>query len=137
VAAQDAPPAANPPPDRQDDRAADGAAPAPDAAPKAARLPARARGAAKAAATLTVTLTHVRGDWTVAAHQGTRVLAKPTPVRPGDALRMVAQLDLPGVRDAVEQIVAGARAEAEREVERLRAELVEIEARLAELPQAP
>jgi vacuolar-type H+-ATPase subunit E/Vma4 len=46
---------------------------------------------------------------------------------------MVALLDVPGVHEAVEHIVAAERAEAERAAERLRAELAGIEARLAEL----
>ena len=46
---------------------------------------------------------------------------------------MVGMLDVPGVQEAVEEIVAAARAQAEAQAERLRAELAEIEARLAEL----
>jgi hypothetical protein len=42
-------------------------------------------------------------------------------------------LDVPGVQEAVEQIVSAERAEAQSQAERLRAELAEIEARLAEL----
>ncbi len=40
------------------------------------------------------------------------------------------------VHEAVEEIVSAARAEAESQAERLRAELAEIEARLAELREA-
>jgi hypothetical protein len=97
------------------------------------RRPAKGRPAAA----LTVTLSYAGGDWTVVAHQGARVLAKPTAIRPGEALRMLGLLDLPGLAEAVEEIVSTARAEAEREAERLRAELAEIEARLAELPGTP
>ena len=46
---------------------------------------------------------------------------------------MVALVDVPGVQEAVEQILATERAEAEQQAEKLRAELAEIEARLAEL----
>jgi hypothetical protein len=103
-----------------------------------ARKPAAARRVAKgrSPAALTVTLSYADGDWTVAAHQGARVLARPTAIRPGEALRMVGLLDVPGVAEAVEEIVTTARAEAEQAAERLRAELAEIEARLAELPGA-
>ncbi|MFG2062045.1 hypothetical protein ACGFIK_11565 [Micromonospora sp. NPDC048871] len=85
---------------------------------------------------LTVTLAYAEGEWTVAAQQGGKVLAKPYVVKPAEALRMVALVDVPGVHEAVEQILAAERAEAEQQAEKLRAELAEIEARLAELREA-
>ncbi|SHN43989.1 hypothetical protein [Cryptosporangium aurantiacum] len=100
------------------------------AAPKS--RPAR-KAAAKRAPDLTVTLGHHDGQWTVSAARGARVLIKPTPVRAADALRMVGQLDSPAVAEAVEEIVAAARAEAEEQAERLRRELAEVEAALADL----
>jgi len=98
------------------------------------------RRAAKAAkpkppAGLTVTLAYTDGEWTVAATQGAKALAKPYVVRPAEALKMVALVDVPGVHEAVEQILAAERAEAQRQAEKLRAELAEVEARLAELPE--
>ncbi|MDM4719157.1 hypothetical protein QTQ03_05930 [Micromonospora sp. WMMA1363] len=93
-------------------------------------------GKPKVPAGLTVTLAYVEGEWTVAAQQGAKVLAKPYVVRPAEALRMVALVDVPGVHEAVEQILAAERAEAERQAEKLRAELAEVEARLAELREA-
>jgi hypothetical protein len=105
------------------------AAPAPR---KAAARPARA----KPAATLTVTLAYGEGEWTVAASQGAKSLAKPYVIRPAEALRMVSLVDVPGVQEAVEQIMSAERAEAEQQAQRLRAELAEIEARLAELGEA-
>lgn len=100
-----------------------------------------ARRAVKAAkpkgpAGLTVTLAYADGEWTVAAQQGSKSLAKPYVVKPAEALRMVALVDVPGVHEAVEQIMAAERAEAEQQAEKLRAELAEIEARLAELREA-
>ncbi|MEV6693763.1 hypothetical protein AB0M35_20055 [Micromonospora sp. NPDC051196] len=100
-----------------------------------------ARRAVKAAkpkgpAGLTVTLAYAEGEWTVAAQQGAKALAKPYVVKPAEALRMVALVDVPGVHEAVEQILAAERSEAERQAEKLRAELAEIEARLAELREA-
>lgn len=100
-----------------------------------------ARRAVKAAkpkspAGLTVTLAYAEGEWTVAAQQGAKALAKPYVVKPAEALRMVALVDVPGVQEAVEQILAAERAEAEQQAEKLRAELAEIEARLAELREA-
>jgi hypothetical protein len=121
-----------------DPGSARGASPATTTQPTAGEAAAepRARRRPRAPAALTITLSYGDGQWTVAAHQGARVLAKPAPIRAGDALRMVALLDAPAVREAVEQIVAAARAEAEREADRLRAELAAVEARLADLPAA-
>jgi hypothetical protein len=113
------PPAAAAPP------AEEPAAPAPRKATKQAR--------AKAPAGLTVTLAYTEGEWTVAAQQGSRALAKPYVIKPTDALKMVALLDVAGVQEAVEAIVASERAHAQHHAERLRAELAEIEAKLAEL----
>ena len=98
------------------------------AAPRAAKV--------KPAPALTVTLAYGEGEWTVAAAQGTKVLAKPYVVRPAEALRMVSLVDVPGVQEAVEQILSAERAEAEQQAQRLRAELAEVEARLAELGEA-
>ena len=96
---------------------------------KRAAKPARPKGPAG----LTVTLAYTDGEWTVAAAQGTKSLAKPYTIRPAEALKMVALVDVPGVHEAVEQIMASERAEAESQALKLRAELAEIEARLAEL----
>ncbi|WP_229401729.1 hypothetical protein [Micromonospora okii] len=90
----------------------------------------------KGPAGLTVTLAYAEGEWTVAAQQGTKVLAKPYVVKPAEALKMVALVDVAGVQEAVEQILSSERAEAEQQAEKLRAELAEIEARLAELREA-
>jgi len=119
---------------------------APEAAAPAARKAAEAAPAArkaagrptkvKAPAGLTVTLAYAEGEWTVAANQGAKALAKPYVIRPTEALRMVSLVDVPGVQEAVEQIMSVERAEAEQQAQRLRAELAEIEARLAELRDA-
>lgn len=90
----------------------------------------------KVPAGLTVTLAYADGEWTVAAAQGTKALAKPYVIKPAEALKMVALIDVPGVQEAVEQIMSVERAEAEHQAEKLRAELAEIEARLAELRDA-
>jgi hypothetical protein len=117
--------------------AANGAGPAPAAVeqPVAAK-PARRQGKParpRSGPALTVTLTYADGDWMVGATQGSKALAKPYVIRPAEALKMVSMLDVPGVHEAVEQIVSAERAEAQAQAERLRAELAEIEARLAEL----
>lgn len=112
-----------------------------DASARAAESVKPARRAAKAAkakgpAGLTVTLAYAEGEWTVAAQQGAKVLARPYVVKPAEALQMVGLVDVSGVQEAVEQILAAERAEAEQQAEKLRSELAEVEARLAELRQA-
>jgi len=111
------------------------AEPTPAAAPEAAPAKPAARKAAKPKppAALTVTLAYSDGEWTVAAQQGAKALARPYVIKPTEALKMVGMLDVPGVHEAVEEIVAAARSRAEAEAGRLRAELAEVEARLAEL----
>jgi len=106
--------------------------PPPPPPPRKAARPVKA----KPAPALTVTLAYGEGEWTVAASQGSKVLAKPYVVRPAEALRMVSLVDVPGVQEAVEHILAAERAEAEQQAQRLRAELAEVEARLAELGEA-
>jgi hypothetical protein len=90
----------------------------------------------KPPATLVVTLAYADREWTVAATQGTKALAKPYVIKPTEALRMVALVDVPGVHEAVEAIIAAERAEAEGRAVRLREELAELESRLAELAQS-
>jgi hypothetical protein len=80
-----------------------------------------------------VTLAYADGEWTVAANQGSKSLAKPYLIKPSEALKMVALLDVAGVQEAVEQIVSAERSDAEQQAQRLRAELAEIEAKLADL----
>jgi hypothetical protein len=121
-----------PPPRREEKPVTDPAPPPPPPAQRKAARPAKA----KPAPALTVTLAYGEGEWTVAASQGSRVLAKPYVVRPAEALRMVSLVDVPGVQEAVEHILAAERAEAEQQAQRLRAELAEVEARLAELGEA-
>jgi hypothetical protein len=101
------------------------AAPAPRKAGRAARP--------KPPAALTVTLAYTEGEWTVSATQGAKSLAKPYVIKPAEALKMVGLLDVPGVQEAVEHIVTAERAAAQEQALRLRNQLAEVEARLAEL----
>jgi len=115
--------------------------PAEPATPAASPVPAPRKAPAKAAKPkpppgLTVTLAYTDGEWTIAANQGSKALAKPYVVKPSEAMKIVQLVDVPGVQEAVEQIVSVERAEVEQQAERLRAELAEIEARLAELRDA-
>ncbi len=109
----------------------DGSEPVPAAKPRKAAKQARP----KSPAALTVTLSYADGEWTVAATQGSKSLAKPYLIKPAEALKMVALLDVAGVQEAVEQIVAAERSEVEQQAQRLRAELAEVEAKLAELTE--
>jgi hypothetical protein len=101
-------------------------------APRKAARPVKA----KPSPSLTVTLAYGDGEWTVGANQGAKALARPYVIRPAEALKMVSLIDVPGVQEAVEQIVAAERAEAEQQAQRLREQLAEVEARLAELGEA-
>src|SRR5579859_423342 len=104
------------------------------AAPPARSAPARKAGRpakVKPPAALTVTLSYAEGEWTVGATQGTKALAKPYVIKPGEALKMVALLDVPGVQEAVEQILSAERAVAQEQAQRLRTQLAELEAKLA------
>lgn len=112
--------------------------PAPDEAADDGGASAKPRKVAKQArqkppAALVVTLSYADGEWMVAANQGTRTLAKPYLVKASEALKMMALLDVPGVQEAVEQIVSVERSEAEQHAQQLRAQLAEVEAKLAEL----
>ncbi|GAA0451038.1 hypothetical protein Aca07nite_55400 [Actinoplanes capillaceus] len=102
------------------------------AAPRKVARPAKV----KPSPGLTVTLAYGEGEWTVAANQGAKALARPYVIKPAEALKMVSLIDVPGVQEAVEQILSAERAEAQQQAERLRAELAEVEARLAELGEA-
>jgi hypothetical protein len=124
------------PPQRQEPTVTTDITPTPiDDAPKAARKATAPRQPkVKPLPTLTVTLAYLDGEWSVAAQQGSRALARPYVIKAAEALKMVALLDVPGVHEAVEQIVSAARAQTQALVARLRAELAEIEAKLADLP---
>jgi hypothetical protein len=108
-------------------------APGGSAGSGSAAKPARKATRPKGPAGLTVTLAYGDGEWTLAAQQGSKALAKPYAIKPAEALKIVSLVDVPGVHEAVEQIMAAERAQAESQAEKLRAELADIEARLAEL----
>jgi hypothetical protein len=118
------------------------APPAPEKAPEpakaatavpAAKPAARKSSVVKRSPELTITLSCEDGHWTVQAHKGAKALVKSTPVRASEALKMVSLLDAPPVQAVVEEIVEAARVDAEQQAERLRRELAEVEAALADL----
>lgn len=108
-----------------------------DGSAEAAAAPAPKKRAAKAksAPELTVTLAWKDDEWSVSAAKGTKVIAKPVPVKASMAVSMVQSLDSPAVAAVVEDIVEQQRHQVEQTAERLRAELAAAEARLAELAQ--
>lgn len=99
-----------------------------------ARRAARPAVKGKPAPGVSITVSCVEGEWSVSAVQGSRTVAKPCAIRAAEALRVVELLDVPALSEAVESIVAAERARVQERAERLRAELAEVEARLAELP---
>lgn len=107
-------------------------APEPASDAKPVRKPAKAK--VKPLPSLTVTVAYTDGEWTVAAQQGAKSLARPYVIKAAEALALVGMLDVPGVQEAVEQIVDAERTQTLAQAERLRAELAEIEARLADYP---
>jgi hypothetical protein len=113
--------------------AAEPSAPKPAAVPAA--RPAARRSVVKRSPELTITLSCEEGHWSVQAHKGAKALVKATPVRASEALKMVSLLDAPPVQAVVEDIVEAARVDAEQQAERLRRELAEVEAALADLRQ--
>lgn len=133
------PPGTNPPGTSPAGAAATSSGTTPDqeAAAPAKKAARKARPAKpKPPASLIVTLSYESGEWLVGAQQGSKTLAKPYVVRAADALKMVALLDVPGVQEAVEAIVAAEVNEAAQRAEQLRNELAEVEARLADLRDA-
>lgn len=106
----------------------------PPGAPNPAPRPAGRIAKPKPAPSLVVTIAYLDGDWTVGAQQGAKALAKPYLIKAAEAMQLVGMLDVPGVHEAVEQIVEAERAQSQAHAARLRAELAQVEARLADLP---
>jgi hypothetical protein len=122
------------PPQRQETTVTTETIPTDDAPKPAKKAAAPKQPKVKPLPTLTVTIAYLDGEWTVGAQQGSRALARPYVIKAAEALKMVALLDVPGVHEAVEQIVDAEREQTQAHVSRLRAELAEIEAKLADLP---
>jgi hypothetical protein len=128
------PPIVSLPPQRQEPTVTTETIPTDDAPKPAKKAAAPRQPKVKPLPTLTVTIAYLEGEWTVGAQQGTRALARPYVIKAAEALKMVALLDVPGVHEAVEAIVEAEREQTQAHAARLRAELAEIEAKLADLP---
>ncbi|MDA1360168.1 hypothetical protein O1R50_11055 [Glycomyces luteolus] len=107
------------------------AAAEPAAAPK--KKAARPRAAAAKHPELSITLTYEDGEWSVAASRGARTVVKGAKVAHSNALAMCQASGSDEVAEVVDEVVEKIRSEAAEEASRLRRQLEEAEARLAEL----
>ncbi|MGE5830921.1 MAG: hypothetical protein ACM30G_21535 [Micromonosporaceae bacterium] len=82
---------------------------------------------------LAVTLAYIEGEWLVEVRQGRAVLSSRHVVRPADALSMLAMLNVPALSHSVGSVLATDQAEASRQLDRVRLELAELEAKLTGL----
>lgn len=92
-------------------------------------------GSARLPARLTVTLAYANGEWLIEVRRGRALLGKRHLVKSAEALSMLSMLDVPGVHAKVEQALTVDQSEATRQVERMRTELAEMEAKLAGLTE--
>ncbi|GAA2145931.1 hypothetical protein [Glycomyces algeriensis] len=101
------------------------------AAPK--KKVARPRAAAAKHSELSITLTYEDGEWSIAATRGARTVVKGAKVAHSNALAMCQAAGSDEVAEVVDEVVEKIRSEAAEEASRLRRQLEEAEARLAEL----
>ncbi|GAA2326106.1 hypothetical protein GCM10009853_100680 [Glycomyces scopariae] len=94
---------------------------------------ARPRAAAAKHPELQVILTYEDGEWSVAASRGARTVVKGAKVAHTNALAMCQAAGAVEVEEVVSEVVEKIRSEAAEEAARLRRQLEEAEARLAEL----
>ncbi|MFG3342083.1 hypothetical protein [Glycomyces sp. NPDC048151] len=94
---------------------------------------ARPRAAAPKHPELSITLTYEDGEWSVAASRGARAVVKGAKVAHSAALAMCQASGSDEVAEVVDEVVEKIRSEAAEEASRLRRQLEEAEARLAEL----
>jgi hypothetical protein len=103
-----------------------------EAAPVKKKI-ARPRTAAAKHPELQVVLTYEDGEWSVAASRGARTVVKGAKVAHTNALAMCQAAGSDEVEEVVSEVVEKIRSEAAEEAARLRRQLEEAEARLAEL----
>lgn len=94
---------------------------------------ARPRAATAKHPELSITLTYEDGEWSVAATRGARTVVKGAKVAHSNALAMCQAAGSDEVAEVVDEVVEKIRSEAAEEASRLRRQLEEAEARLAEL----
>ncbi|NNG34758.1 hypothetical protein [Nakamurella aerolata] len=109
----------------------------PSPAPAAARSR-RPRARQKQPA-VTITLASSGEQWTLSATRGGRSLQKSTPVPPGSVLAAARLFDAPALQQAVGDVVAAAKAEAQQRAGQLRDELAQVQSLLDSLdaPKSP
>jgi hypothetical protein len=100
------------------------------AAPEVVVEPVAARFAG-VAAWVAVTLIYAEGGWTVEVERKEGVGEGGHDVKSTDALRAIDILDLPGLREEIEEAIADDQTRAEHETQRLRDELGDVDERLA------
>jgi hypothetical protein len=93
------------------------------------------RRTARLTGRLAVTLAYTDGEWLVEVRRGRALLGSRHVVRPADALNMLAMLNVPTLSHSVESALATDQAEASRQVDRVRVELAELEAKLSGLKE--
>ncbi len=104
-----------------------------EAAPAPKKKAARPRAGAAKHPELSITLTYEDGEWSVAATRGARTVVKGAKVAHPNALAMCQASGSDEVAEIVDEVVEKIRSEAAEEASRLRRQLEEAEARLAEL----
>jgi MFS family permease len=91
--------------------------------------------APKLSARLAITLAYTDGRWLVEVRKGRALLGTRHPVDATQALTTLSLLGVPGLRSEVEQALSTDKSEATRHAERMRAELTELETKLAGLSE--
>jgi hypothetical protein len=104
-----------------------------EAAPAPKKKAARPRTVAAKHPELQITLSYEDGEWSVAAARGARTVVKGAKVAHSNALAMCQAAGSEEVAGVVDEVVEKIRSEAAEEASRLRRQLEEAEARLAEL----
>lgn len=107
--------------------------PVAEAAPAPKKKAARPRAATAKQPELQITLSYEDGEWSVAAARGARTVVKGAKVAHSAALAMCQSSGSDEVAEVVAEVVEKIRSEAAEEASRLRRQLDEAEARLAEL----
>jgi hypothetical protein len=102
-------------------------------APAPKKKAARPRAGGPKHPELAITLTYEDGEWSVAAARGARTVVKGAKIAHSNALAMCQASGSEEVAEVVDEVVEKIRSEAAEEASRLRRQLDEAEARLAEL----